>query len=43
MGAMKDLAYDLAEKYLEEYPDATWEEAMEQVCENNWLPKPLED
>lgn len=39
MGAMKNLAYDLAEKYLEEYPDATWEEAMKEVCENDWLPE----
>lgn len=39
MGAMKDLATMLAEMYLEEYPDDTWEHAMEMVCEHNWEPE----
>lgn len=43
MGAMKTLAQTLAEKYLEKHPDATWGEAMEQVCENQWLPEEIEE
>lgn len=38
MGKMKDLAYESACKYLDENPDATWEEAMYEVCENGWTP-----
>ena len=32
MAAMKHLAEDLAYKYLETHPKASWEEAMEYAC-----------
>ena len=32
MAAMKHLGEDLAYKYLETHPKASWEEAMDNVC-----------
>lgn len=33
MERMKDVAFDLAENYQKEHPEASWEEAMMYVCE----------
>lgn len=33
MSMMKIYVENLAEKYLEEHPNATWEQAMKAICE----------
>ena len=35
MARMKDLAIMLAEDYQKKHPEASWEEAMEYVCERS--------